>query len=369
MPLSRRALLAAAAVSPFASIAAAQTRPGRKVGFAVAGLGGYATGQILPNIGKTKHCKVTALVTGDPETKGARLAREYGVPRENVVTYDRIGELAGREGVDVLYVITPTGLHMEHTLAGFDAGLHVMCEKPMAVDVGQCDRMIAAAEEAGKKLMIGYRVHYEPHNLRAIELAKSERYAPVRHFHGDITSHMRGGPTWRNDPELAGRGGPLMDLGIYMVNAARYITGEEPIVVRGHTYRPEGDPLFPPGIESRCSWTFEFPSGATASGTTGYDLAGQNKYRVTGPDRWFELDPATGYGGQRLFEQRRGGRGEADDIDEVNQFVAEMDHFAQCILEDRTPRTPGEEGRADVRVMRAVYESAESGSAVELAAS
>ena len=366
MSLSRRALLAAAAVSPFVSVANAQTRPDRKIGFAVAGLGGYATGQILPNLPTTKHCRVAALVTGDPQTKGARLAKEYGVPRENVVTYDRIGELAGREGVDVLYVITPTGLHMEHTLAGFDAGLHVLCEKPMATDVEQCDRMIAAGEEAGKLLMIGYRVHYEPHNLRAMELARGE-YAPVRHVHGDIAYPMRGRPTWRNDPELAGRGGPLMDLGIYTVNAARYITGEEPAVVRGHTRRPEGDPLFPPGIESRCSWTFEFPSGATASGTTGYDLAGQNKYRVMGARRWFELEPATSYGGNRLFEQtRRGQRGPADDIEENNQFVAQMDHFAQCILEGKTPRTPGQEGRADVRAMRAIYESAESGSAVEL---
>ncbi|MEM8875139.1 MAG: Gfo/Idh/MocA family oxidoreductase [Planctomycetota bacterium] len=365
---TRRTFLAATAAATAGGLllkhAHAQPVPDdEKVGFAIAGLGGYALNQILPNIANTRLCKVTALVTGDPDTKGRRVAEQYGVPRENVVTYDTIDQLRDRAGVDVLYVITPTGLHMQHTLAGFDAGLHVLCEKPMATDVAQCDRMIAAAEAAGRWLMIGYRVHYEPHNLRAMELAANGHVGPLRHFTGDISYNRRSdGSTWREDYELAGRGGPLMDLGVYMVNAARYITAAEPTRVAAYTHRPEGDPRFPPGIEARCTWQLEFPGNVTASSSTAYDMTNTNHFRVIGRDGWFAMEPATGYGGHRLLAETRGrDRGPADDIPAGNQFAAQLDHFAQCIKENRKPDTPGEEGRADVKVMRRIYEAAEAG--------
>ncbi len=369
--LSRRQLLTAAAASPFvlaAGVIADEPVPeDQKIGFAIAGLGSYATNQILPNIARTTHCRVTALVTGDPEGKGQRIAEQYGVPAENVVTYDDIGKLSNRAGVDVLYVITPTGLHMQHTLAGFDAGMHVLCEKPMATDVGECDRMIQAGQDAGKQLMIGYRVHFEPHNQRAIEMAREEKVGPLRHFEGTI-AYNRGGfdDTWRSDYELAGRGGPLMDLGIYMVNAARYITGEEPFRVLARFTVPADAPARAKGLETRCSWHFDFPSGVTASSTTGYDLSGGNTYRVIGSNGWFELEPATAYGGIQLFERAGRSRGSVDDIDERNQFATMLDHFATSLKENKPNLTPGEEGRRDVHVMRRIYDSAREGRALEL---
>jgi glucose-fructose oxidoreductase len=210
--------------------------------------------------------------------------------------------------------------------------------------------------------MIAYRVRYEPFNSTAIELARSERYAPVRMVNGEIAFTMNNnGNTWRSDPSLNGGGGPLMDLGIYTVNAQRYITGEEPATVTAQTYRPGDDPRFPKGVESRCHWSFTFPSGATGSGATAWDCGGVNRYRVTGPNGWFELDPATPYGGNRLIHGE--GRRLAD-ITPQNQFANELDHMAQCVLDDQTPLTPGEEGRADVVAMKAIYQAAAEGRAV-----
>lgn len=366
---TRRNILAAATALPLAGALQSSVHAAgqdRKIGFAVAGLGGYARNQILPNFENTQHCKPAAFVTSRPAEEHG-LAEQYGVPINNIVTYDNIGDLAGRDGVDVLYIITPTGLHMQNTLDGFDAGLHVLCEKPMATDVAECDRMIEAGKKAGKQLMIGYRVHFEPHNLRAMELAGGGSYGRVKHFHGDISYPMGGGGnSWRSNPKLAGGGGPLMDLGIYMVNGARYIIKEEPVRIVGTTYSPDDDPRFPEGIESRCSWQMQFPSGATATSTTAWDLPGQNKYRVLCEEGWFELDPGTGYGGHRLFENRGRRRGQADNIEAGNQFAAMLDHMATCILEGKDNIVPGEEGRQDVKIMKAIYESARAGTAQDL---
>ncbi len=366
MSISRRTLIAAATgVAGISALGSARAGQDRKIGFAIAGLGGFARGQILPAFKETKHCKVAAFVTSRPEEE-YELADELGVPRENVVTYDDIGKLKGRDGVDALYVITPTGLHMRHTLAGLDAGLHVLCEKPMAQSVDECDRMIQAAKDAGKKLMIAYRVHYEPHNLRAIEWARNHHKGEVRLFDGIISYAMGGQPTWRNDPTMNGGGGPLPDLGIYMLNASRYITGEEPTHVVAQTFRPEGNPLFPEGVESRCAWQFKFPSGAIASCSTSYDTNAGHRYRVGCTGGWYELEPATAYGGIRMYESARDGRREVEDIPPGNQFVGELDHFAECILGDKAPKTPGEEGRQDIHLIQKIYQSAAQGRELEM---
>ncbi len=362
--MSRRQLLGAAAATPFAGLAMAQDPvPDKdKVGFAIVGLGSFSMGQMLPNFKNTRLCKPVALVTGDPDTKGRRVAGEYGIADDHVMTYDQMDRLAEMDDVQVVYIATPTALHMRDTLAGFSAGKHVMCEKPMAASVDECDRMIQAGKDAGKKLMIAYRVRYEPVNMTAIDYAREERLGPVRMISGEIANNSRGiENTWRSDPSLNGGGGPLMDLGIYIVQAHRYIAGEEPAVVRGATYRPNDDPRFPEGVEARCTWEFEFPSGKLASGATSWDCGNSNRYVALCERGSFELDPATGYRGKTMFA-----RGERLDIDEGNQFALELDHMAECVKNDTEPHTPGEEGRHDVRAMKAIYESARTGKAVEL---
>ncbi|MEM6314282.1 MAG: Gfo/Idh/MocA family oxidoreductase, partial [Planctomycetota bacterium] len=187
-------------------------------------------------------------------------------------------------------------------------------------------------------------------------------------FTGEISYQRRSdGNTWRENYELAGRGGPLMDLGIYMVNAARYITLAEPTHVAAQTYRPENDRRFPEGIEARCSWQFRYASGVTASSSTAYDMTSQNRFRAICRDGWFEMEPATSYSGNRLFaEVESRDRGPVDDIPAGNQFAAQLDHFAQCIRAGRKPKTPGEMGRSDVKIMRRIYEAAEAGQWLEV---
>ena len=371
MPISRRTVIAAAAAAPLARALAANAQPlppepvpeDQKIGFAIVGLGGFSMGQMLPSFKVTKWCKPAALVTGDPDTKGKKVAEQYGIPQDRVMTYEQMGRLADMDDVKVVYIATPTGLHKRDTLAGFAAGKHVLCEKPMASSVAECDEMIAAGERAGKKLMIAYRVRYEPFNQTAIRYAREEKFGPVRMVNGQIAFKMGGkGKSWRSDPSLNGGGGPLMDLGIYTVQAQRYITGEEPGSVTATTYRPEDDPRFPEGVEARCNWTFGFPSGATASGATAWDADGGNRYRVTCRDDWYELDPATSYTGKRLFV----GRELQTDLKQANEFAAELDHMAECVKQDKEPLTPGEEGRRDVVAMKAIYEAAETGQTVRL---
>ena len=377
MSLSRRAFVASAAAASLAAPAVlrGQAAEDRAVGFAVIGLGSFAINQMLPAFAQCRHARPTALVTGDPDGKGRRVAERYGIDPKRVVTYDRIQELADDPAVQVGYVVTPTGLHARDTLACFDAGLHVLCEKPMAGCVEECDRMIGRAEEVGRRLMVAYRVHYEPFNRTAMRFAEREEFGATRHVAGQISYPMSGEPTWRNDPELAGGGGPLMDLGIYTLQAQLYNTPQTPVWVTGTTHRPEGDRLFPEGIESRCSWTIDFDGGATATGMTGYDLASTNRYRVTQADGWYELDPATAYSGRRLFTKPPRGRAAEVPMDDLpteltrgftNQFAAELDHMATCVLDGSESRTPGAMGRRDVRLMKAIYESAATGRPVEV---
>ncbi len=370
MPITRRSLLTAAAASPFVATAAGlamrqdrEVPEDQKLKWAIAGLGGYAKGQILPNMVKTKWCKPWAFVTGDPVEEQST-ADQYGVPREHIVGYDEIGKLRDF-GVDVLYVITPTGVHARNAIDGSNAGLHVMCEKPMAQTVEECDAMIAAAEKNGKKLMIGYRCHYEPHNLKAMQWARDEEKGPVRHFQGVISYSMRGRPTWRNDPSMNGGGGSLPDLGVYMLNASRYITGEEPVAITAQTYRPEGNPLFPEGCFARTTWTAQFPGGATADCVSAYDTDMGNRYRVGCANGWYELDPGTSYGGITMYEGGRRGRREVE-VEAGNMFVNQMDHLAECIKNDTTPRSPGEEGRRDVRLFHAIWQAARERRTVEV---
>ena len=364
--ISRRSLLAAAAASPFVSSVAARaqdaTPDADKVGFAIVGLGNYSMRQMLPRFKDTLHCKPTALVTGDPDGKGRRVAGQYGIADDHVMSYEDMGKLAEMDDVQVVYVVTPTGLHLRDTLAGFAAGKHVLCEKPMATDVDECNQMIEAGKAAGKQLMIAYRVRYEPVNGRAIEYAREETLGPVRMINGEIAFMNDERDTWRKDPKLnGGQGGPLWDLGIYMVQAHRYIAGEEPVRVSGQLYRPENDPRFPEGVDSRVTWQFEFPSGKLAVGANSWDCGPTNRYTALCADGQFELDGATGYGGKRMFA-----KGRDLNIEEGNQFAAELDHMAECVRENKTPHTPGEEGRQDVHLMMKICEAAREGRTLEV---
>jgi predicted dehydrogenase len=232
-----------------------------------------------------------------------------------------------------------------------------LSEKPMANTPADCQAMIDAARKANRKLMVAYRCRYEPFNQSMIAMSRSREFGPIKVVVADHGFNI-GDPTqWRLKRELAG-GGSLMDIGIYSLQAARYITGEEPTEINAVMYNTPGDVRFKE-VEETINFQLRFPSGALANCTSSYGYAGQNRYRVIASNGWFELEPATSYTGQRM-RIRRGDAIEEKDLQPRDHFAAEMDHMSQCIMNNSDPLTPGEEGLRDIKIMMAIYEAARS---------
>ncbi|HVU08143.1 MAG TPA: Gfo/Idh/MocA family oxidoreductase [Verrucomicrobiae bacterium] len=338
---------------------AQSAEPSRKIGFALAGLGNLSTHQLAPALQKTKFCKLTGIVTGHP-AKAEKWKAQYDIPDKNIYNYDNMEQMADNPDIDVVYVVTPNALHAEHTIKAARAGKHVLCEKPMEVSVEKCQQMIDECKKAGKQLAIGYRLHFEPNNLECVRLAREKTFGDVRIIDAGFGFPI-GDPTqWRLKKELAG-GGPLMDVGIYALQATRYISGEEPIEVSGIT--TVTDPVKFKDVEESVVWQMKFPSGIISYNSASYKVPGIAGFKAFADRGWFGLDPAYGYGG--IQGQRS--NGELIQLPQIDQFAAEMDDFAQCILENHPTRVPGEEGLRDVKIMMAIYESAKTGKAVRLA--
>jgi len=336
--------------------------PGRKMGWAIVGLGNLAINQILPAFAKCEKSKVVALVSGHPD-KAAKLAARYGVSPKAIYNYQNYDTLKDNPEVDVIYVVLPNSMHAEYTIRGVQAGKHVLSEKPMANTPGDCQAMIDAAKKAGRKLMVAYRCRYEPFNKEMIRMAREQELGPVKVIVADHGFNI-GDPTqWRLKKEFAG-GGSLMDIGIYSLQAARYITGEEPVEIGAVTYTTPGDVRFKE-VEETINFQLRFPSGVLASCTSSYGYAGQNRYRVIATKGWFELEPATSYTGLRM-KIRRNNATEDRDMPQRDHFALEMDHMSDCVMENKDPLTPGEEGLRDLELMMAIYEAARTGKRVKV---
>ncbi|RPE81961.1 Gfo/Idh/MocA family protein [Vulcaniibacterium tengchongense] len=362
---SRRRFLAETAAvlaaAPFVSTRATRARAqaSRKLGFALCGLGRLSTDQLAPALAKTKYCRLAGIVTGTPAKAEAWKAR-YGIPAAHVYSYETMHRMADNPDIDVVYVVTPNGLHGEHAIAAAQAGKHVFCEKPMEISVERCQRMIQACRGAGRLLGIAYRCRFEPHHLECIRLARERVFGRPLIVQAGFGIKVGDDAGWRLRRELAG-GGALMDVGIYALQATRYLTGEEPVLVSAVETRT--DPAKFAEVDESLVWTTRFPSGVVAYCSTSYNAGGIQNMRVNAERGWFELDPAFFYGGLR------GRRSDGQEIrfPRIDMFAAEMDDFARCILEGRPTRVPGEEGLRDVRIMQAIYESARTGRAVSLA--
>ena len=344
-------VLAASAVNP------GWASTGRKLGYAIVGLGGYGLGGIIPQFQNCQHSRLVALVSGDP-AKAKKVAQEYGVPERGIYSYNDFDRIRDNPDIDIVYVCLPVFMHAEYTIRAAQAGKHVMCEKPMAVSLAECEQMIAACRKAGKKLMIGYRSRFEPHNVEAIRLARAGAIGTIRYFrseHGFVAGDAN---TWRMKKAQSG-GGSLMDIGIYALQAARYTTGEEPVAVFAKETTNRSDPRFRE-VEDMIDFQLEFPSGAIGSCMSMYS-ANRNQFVLMGEKGRIELEPATAYSGQRMWVGQ-----ERSDKTEVkpppgpyaNQWVGQLDHMAQCVMQNREPLVPGEEGLRDLRIIEAVYRSA-----------
>src|SRR6184192_3361513 len=230
--------------------------PGRKLGWAVVGLGNLSIHEILPAFAKCEKSKVVAFVSGHPD-KANKLAMRYGVNPKNIYNYQNYDTIKDNPEVDIIYIVLPNGMHAEYTVRGLQAGKHVLCEKPMANTPAECQQMVDAGKKADRKLMIAYRCRYEPFNREAIRIAQSGDLGPTQMILADA-GFKAGDPTvWRLNRQLAG-GGSLMDIGIYALNATRYLTGREPTEVNAMIYSTPDDPRFKE-VEEHVNFQLRFP--------------------------------------------------------------------------------------------------------------
>lgn len=338
--------------------------PEQKIGWAIVGLGKFATQQIIPSFGECKSSKLVALVSGTPD-KAQKIAKQYGVNPKNIYNYQNYDSIRNNPEVDIIYIVLPNGLHAEYTIRGAQALKHIMCEKPMATTVTECQQMIDACKKAGRKLMIAYRAQYEPYNLAAIAIAQKELgiLKAIVADHGRNLDPKDPADQWRMNKKLAG-GGSLFDIGIYSLQATRYITGEEPTEISAMIYSTPNDPRFRE-VEENVNFMLRFPSGVLANCTSSYGYANVKRYQVMGSKGTLELDPATDYYEHRLYVEQGEVREERN-IQPQNQFALEMDHLSECVMQNRQPKTPGEEGLQDVRLMTAIYEAAQTGRTIKL---
>ena len=326
----------------------------KKTGYAVIGLGRIA-GHFMPGTRATTNSQVTALVSGHRD-KADRIAAEYGIPSTCIYSYENFDQIANNPAVDAVYVALPNSMHAEYTIRAAKAGKHVLCEKPISINVAEAEKMIAACKAANVKLMIAYRCHYEPTNLKAVRIIREGSLGKVQAIESAFGFDM--GPNeWRTNKKLAG-GGPVFDVGIYSLNACRYLTAEEPQHISAYASTIDHDPRFAE-VEENVAWTMRFPSGIVASCATTYGAGMPGYYRVYGSKGWLQVDQAFVYEGLRLRAEYEGTQ-----IDELNpardpsQFQAEAEHFSHCVQNDLQPKSPGEEGLRDMRYITQIYSSA-----------
>jgi predicted dehydrogenase len=308
-----------------------------------------------PALQQTKHCYLAGIVSGSKKKK-KNWKKKYDIPENNIYNYEDFDLIRNNEAIDIVYVVLPNSMHKEYVIRAAKAGKHVICEKPMANTVEECDEMIAVCKEAGLMLSIGYRLHFDPFNLEMMRLANEKVYGHMKRI---SASHgLSSAQGWRLDKEMAG-GGPLMDVGIYCVNAGRYIARQEPIAVHATEGQKKDKKKFA-DIEESLTWTMEYPSGVIAECSCSYSQYG-NHLRVEAENGWFEIAPSFSY---------RGLKGKTSDgtmdMKSINQQAAQMDDFALAVIDKRPTPVPGEMGRQDMKIIEAIYGSVASGQRVEI---
>ncbi len=327
----------------------------QKLGIALVGLGNYSKGQLAPALQETDHCYLAGIVTGSPD-KAKDWQKTYNIPAANCYSYENFDTIKDNPQIDIVYVVVPNAMHAEFVIRADRAGKHVICEKPMAVTVEECDKMIAACKNAGVMLSIGYRLHFEPHNKEMMQIGQQKRFGEIKSLEAE--HGMSDTEGWRTEKPLAG-GGALMDVGIYCIQACRYVTGMEPVAVTAKEMSKTKPGKFVT-VEEALTWQMEFENGFVAQCRTSYSEK-QNKLRLEGENGWAELSPAYSYNGIK-------GKTSAGKMkhEVVNQQALQMDDFALAIKEGRPSPVPGEMGRQDVKILQAIYKAMASGEKVQI---
>jgi predicted dehydrogenase len=337
----------------------------RKIGYAVVGLGRISQGAVLPGFRNTRSARLAALVSGDPD-KRRRVAERYGLGADDTHGYEEFEACLSRDDVDAAYLALPHHLHREYTERAAAQGVHVLCEKPMAVTESECRAMIDACRDGGVKLMVAYRLHLDPANLAAVERIEEGAIGSTRLFTSTFTLQVPEGD-FRVAPSERG-GGPLYDVGIYCINAARYVFRAEPERVWAmRASRPQE--RFE-DVEEMLSCVLAFPGDRLASFTCSFGAHAGSSFQVVGDAGELRLENAYPFRGERrLTERRVDGEGPSvreRAFPETDQFGTQLDYFARCVLEGKDPEPDGEEGLVDVQVIRALYRALDRGTIVDV---
>src|SRR5690606_32432161 len=264
-----------------------------KLGVALVGLGKYSKGQLGPALKITQNCELRGIVTGTPE-KIPEWEKEYGIPERNIYSYDNFEEIAANKDIDIVYIVLPNSQHANYTVRAANAGKHVICEKPMAISVHECEEMIAACQRNKVRLGIGYRLHFDPFHQYIMEIGQG-KMGKVTGIEGEHSMLLQDPTAWRLQRRFAG-GGPLMDVGIYVVQASCYTIGKVPIYVHEAAFGKVSRPEIFQTVEQSISWTLEFPDGVLAKGMCSYAKDGDWLKGETEKGYW-SLEPAFAYEG------------------------------------------------------------------------
>ncbi len=326
---------------------------------AIMGLGSYAN-RVAKAMKDCKRAKITGVISGTP-SKIKNWQSRYGIQDKNCYNYENFDAIKDNPDIDAVYIITPNGLHCEQTIRVAKAGKHVICEKPMGINAAEGQKMVDACSAADVKLLIGYRMHYEPKTVEVIRMRMNGEFGTPKFFQGQ-SGFVIGDPTqWRLNKELAG-GGAMMDIGIYSINGARYMLGEEPVWVTAQETKT--DPVkFKEGVDETIQFQMGFPSGAVANCLSTYNMGNLDRFFITGSEGWVEMRPSTGYGPIK----GRTHKGELPQPHITHQTL-QMDGMAELIFEGKQPivTLDGEEGVKDMKIIDAIYTAVKTGGRVEL---
>ncbi|HEX9509843.1 MAG TPA: Gfo/Idh/MocA family oxidoreductase [Puia sp.] len=327
---------------------------------AIMGLGSYGT-RVAEAMQSCKKARLVGVISGTP-SKIAAWKAKYNIPEKNCYNYSNFDNIKDNPDIDAVYVITPNGLHKDQVIRVAKTGKHAISEKPMAINAAEGQEMIDACKQAGVKLLVGYRMHFEPKTLEIIRMRKAGEFGKIRFFQG-LSGFVIGDPTqWRLNKQLAG-GGAMMDIGIYSINGSRYMTGEDPIWVTAQETRT--DPVkFKEGVDETIQFQLGFPSGAVASCLSTYNMNNLDRFFLDAEKGFAELAPSTGYGPIK----GRTHKGELTQPVTTHQTV-QMDEMAGILLEGKQPIVPvdGEEALKDLKIIDAIYLAVKTGQKVTLA--
>jgi predicted dehydrogenase len=341
------------------SEAAQKTYDGPVLRVAIMGLGSYGT-RVAEAMQTCVKAKLVGVISGTP-SKITAWRSKYSIPEKNCYNYENFDAIKDNPDIDAVYVITPNALHHDEVIRVAKAGKHVICEKPMAINAREGQEMVDACKKANVKLLVGYRMHFEPKTLEIIRMRKDGELGRILFFDG-LSGFTIGDPTqWRLKKELAG-GGAMMDIGIYSINGARYMIGEEPVWVTAQETKTNKE-RFKEGVDETIQFQLGFPSGVVASCLSTYNMSNLDRFFLNAEKGFAELYPATGYGPIK----GRTNKGELTQPHQTHQTV-QMDEMSDIILQGKQPVVPvdGEEGVKDLKIIDAIYLAAKKGKRIEL---